>query len=117
MTSPGRHPLHQDADFAMEAAVEFGIPGAVPVGDTVLCDIDSTDLTADPRSGGFMFDSYAVGPCCAESYEASARGYGEEDHIRARCPEGVSFADWVRALRGPDAAITVTPGLPGRRSL
>jgi hypothetical protein len=116
MPAPERHPLHQDADFAMEAAMEFGIPGSVPVGDTVLCDIDDTDLTADPRPGGFLFDSYAVGPCCAERYEASARGYGELDHIRARCPAWMSFADWVRAIRGPDAAITVTPGLPRRQS-
>ena len=42
------HPLHQDADFALEAAMEVGIPGSVPVGDTVLCDNDDTDLTTDP---------------------------------------------------------------------
>jgi hypothetical protein len=83
--------------------------GSVPVGDLVLCDIDSTDLTADARSGGYLFGSYAVGPCCAESHEARVRGYGEQWNIRARCPEGVSFADWVRDLRGADAAFTVTP--------
>ena len=110
---PPLHPLHQDADFALEAAMEFGIPGSVPVGDTVLCDNDDTDLTTDPRSGGFLFGSYAIGPCCAEQYLANIRRYGEEDHVKARCPEGTGFADWVRAIRGPDAAITVTPGLPG----
>jgi hypothetical protein len=86
----------------------FANGGAVPVGDLVLCDIDSTDLTADTRSGGYMFGSYAVGPCCAEGHEARVRGCGEQWNIRARCPEGVSFADWVRAMRGPDAAFTVT---------
>jgi hypothetical protein len=82
--------------------------GAVPVGRLVLCDIDSTDLTDDPRGGGYMFGSYAVGPCCATSHEARVRDGGETWNIRSRCPEGVSFADWVRALRGPDAAFTVT---------
>ena len=86
----------------------------IPIRNTlVLCDIDDTDLSDDTRSGGFMFGSYAVGPCCAERYLESIRGYGEEWNIRARCPEGVSFADWVRDMRGPDAAITITPGLPG----
>jgi hypothetical protein len=93
------HPIHQ--------------PAVIPVGGTVLCDIDDTDLTADLRSGGYLFGSYAVGPCCARAHEARVRGYGEEWNIRDRCPEGVSFADWVRAMRGPDAAIRITPGRPG----
>ena len=92
---------------------DTGIASAIPLGRTVLCDIDDTDLTDDPRSGGYLFGSYAVGPCCAGRHEATVRGYGEEEFILARCPEGVSFADWVRALRGPDAAIKVTPGHPG----
>jgi hypothetical protein len=108
-----RHPLHQAADFAMEAAMEFGIPDSVPVGATVLCDDCDMDYTASPLAGGILFQSKALGPCCAPKWEDSARKYGEERFIRARCPEGVSFADWVRGIRGPDAAITVTPGLPG----
>ena len=103
------HPLHQ----AYYDALNTGGPAEIPVGRVVLCDIDDTDLSDDTRSGGFMFGSYAVGPCCAERYMESIRSYGEEWNIRARCPEGVSFADWVRDMRGPDAAITITPGLPG----
>lgn len=83
---------------------------SIPLGDTVLCDSCALDLTASTRSGGFLFGSYAIGPCCAEKWEKGARGYGELGQIRGRCPEGVSFADWVRNLRGPDAAITITPG-------
>jgi hypothetical protein len=100
MTSPD--------EFRTAVDEAFASGGSVPVGDLVLCDIDDTDLTADARSGGYMFGSYAVGPCCAAAHEARVRGYGEEWNIRARCPEGVPFADWVRGMRGPDAAVTVT---------
>jgi hypothetical protein len=82
--------------------------GSVPVGDLVLCDFCDEDLTTDSRSGGFMFSSMAAGPCCAAEKEKSIRGYREERFITARCPEGVSFADWVRAMRGPNAAFKVT---------
>jgi hypothetical protein len=99
------HPLHQQYADAMDA----GGPAVIPVGQAVLCDIDSTDLTADTRSGGYLFGSYAVGPCCAQQHEATVRGYGEEWNIRGRCPEGTSFADWVRAMRGPSAEIRITP--------
>jgi hypothetical protein len=103
--SESQHPLHR----AQAEALASGRPAEIPVGDVVLCDIDSTDLTADTRSGGYLFDSYAVGPCCAERHLASVRGYGEEGHITARCPEGVSFADWIRQWRGADAAIRISP--------
>lgn len=103
------HPLHQ----AYADALDAGVPVSIPVGRTVLCDLDDTDLTDDPRSGGYMFTSYGVGPCCAERMLVSIRGHGEEHFIRARCPEGMSYADWIRSMRGPDAAITVTSGLPG----
>lgn len=106
--SAEQHPIHK----AYADALEAGGPAVIPVGRTVLCDIDDTDLTDDPRSGGYMFGSYGVGPCCVERHEAMVRGYNEEHFIKARCPEGVSFADWIRSLRGPDAAIRITPGLP-----
>ena len=103
------HPIHQ----AYTDALDAGGPAEIPVGRTVLCDIDDTDPTDDPRCGGYLFGSYGVGPCCAERHEATVQGYGEEWNIRARCPEGVSFADWIRSVRGPDAAIKITPGAPG----
>ena len=98
------HPVH---DAYAEALAAGG--GTVPLGDTVLCDNCSLDLTADPRTGGFLFGTYAIGPCCAGAYRATVEGYGEERYIRGECPAAVSFADWVRALRGPGAAITVMP--------
>lgn len=93
----------------------FGLTevASYPAGDYVECDMGGEVLTADPRSGGFLFGSKAVGPCCAERVEASARHNGELDYIRARCPEGVSFADWVRRLRGPDAAVRIFTGGDG----
>jgi hypothetical protein len=102
------HPIHK----AYADALDEGGPASIPLGQTVLCDACNTDLTSDPRSGGFLFGSYGYGPCCADERLASIRGYSEEHFIRARCPAGVSFADWIRAMRGPDAAITITPGFP-----
>lgn len=84
----------------------------IPIGDLVACDACNEDFTNSDRSGGFLFRSYAYGPCCQEKQLRSIRGYGEEWNIRARCPAGMSFADWVRHLRGPDAAITITGGRP-----
>lgn len=109
MTGP-LHPVHE----AYAKALAEGGPAVIPVGRDVLCDSCDEDLTSDRRSGGFLFSTYAIGPCCAERWETGARKYGEEQFIRARCPEGVSFGDWVRGIRGPDAAITITPGLPRR---
>ncbi len=79
------------------------------LGRRVACDGCDTDLTSDPRSGGLLFGSYAYGPCCADRQLERIRGYGEERYIRARCPEGVAFADWVRdTLRdGADGYITI----------
>ena len=111
MSDSGQHPIHK----AYADALDAGGPAEIPVGRTVLCDIDDTDLTDDPRSGGFMFGSYAVGPCCAERYMETIRGYGEEHFIKAHCPAGMSFGDWVRQLRDEmgSHSIRITPGWPG----
>ena len=42
-----QHPIHK----AYAEALDAGGPVVIPVGETVLCDIDDTDLTADPRGG------------------------------------------------------------------
>lgn len=98
-------------------ALASGEDAVIPLGRNVACDSCDEDLTDDTRSGGYMFGSYAIGPCCVERHEARVRGYGEEWNIRARCPEGTSFADWVRDLRGPEASITITHGVkPGGTS-
>jgi len=98
---------------AYAEALRNGEDAVIPVGSTVLCDACDADLTTDTRSGGYLFGTYAYGPCCADERLVTIRGYGEEHFIRARCPGGVSFADWVRDMRGPDAAITITHGIRG----
>jgi hypothetical protein len=35
------------------------------------------------------------------------KAYPEERHIRAHCPDGQSYADFVRAYRGPNTVIKV----------
>jgi hypothetical protein len=104
------HPIHRAYAAALDRAMDEGTASVIPLGRTVLCDVDDTDLTDSTASGGYMFESKAVGPCCAQRHEEMVRAYGEERFIGERCPAGVSFADWVRGLRGPDAAIRVTPG-------
>jgi hypothetical protein len=77
-----------------------------PMGDYVECDMCGKDFTRDPAPGGFLFGGKGVGPCCADRLEATAKRYGEERYIVAHCPEGVSFADWVRRdLRGGQPAV------------
>lgn len=65
-------------------------------GRIVVCDACNKEWTDSPESGGIMFRSWAVGPCCADRMTHNAVKYDEESNIRARCPEGKSFADWVR---------------------
>lgn len=91
------------------AALEAG-EGVIDVGDNVICDGCNEDMTNDPRSGGFLFGSYGYGPCCGDKRLESIRGYGEESYIRAHCPEGMSYADWIRRLRGPHTQIRVERG-------
>ena len=70
-------------------------------GSVVLCDLCNADHTLSSESGGLLFGSHAVCPACAPKIESAAKEHGEEEYIRARCPEGKSFANWVRAdLRG-----------------
>lgn len=77
----------------------------VPVGEIVVCDFCNADFTASDESGGFVFQSKAVCPRCAPEMLPKIEAYHEDHLIRARCPEGTSFADFVREFRGPNAAI------------
>lgn len=81
------------------AAVDSGTPAVIDLGGLVVCDGCDTDFTDSRASGGFLFGSYAYGPCCEQKQFASIRSYGEEWNIRGRCPQGAAFADWLRALR------------------
>ena len=66
-------------------------------GRRVFCDWCNKEWTDSPESGGvYGLETKAFCPECAPEIEKSAKQYGELDHIYARCPEGKSFADWVR---------------------
>ena len=65
-------------------------------GNCVLCDICNRDFTDSDESGGFLFGSYAIGPCCAEQQLEEIRKYDEEHIIKGYCPADKPFANWVR---------------------
>lgn len=78
------------------------------IGDSVFCDRCGTDYTKSDESGGFLFGSYAYCPKCAEKSLPQIRRCGEEHFIKDRCPEGTSFADWCRRLRGGNNPVVIT---------
>jgi hypothetical protein len=79
------------------------------VGETVVCDVCSEDWTNRTESGGFLFGTYAYCPDCAKKRISGIINGGEARHIRAYCPKGMSFKDWVILLRGGDNTIkTIT---------
>lgn len=98
--------MREDLKALWDKAGETGEPQAL--GRIVVCDVCSVDYTDDPASGGFLFGSYAYCPPCAVKAWPAIEKYAEQHFIKARCPDGQSFADFVRALRGPDAQIRVT---------
>ena len=69
----------------------------------VICDICGDDCTNMNDSGGFIFGSKAYCPKCATEGLPVIKKYKEEHYIRATCPEGVSFPDFVREYRGKGA--------------
>lgn len=107
-----RNPFAEPFAAAVSAATDGGAPAPIPVGRTVICDCCTEDMTDSPRSGGFTFAGFggvwAAGPCCAALEEARMRASGAWSLFKDRCPPGMPFADWVRAMRGPGAVIKVT---------
>lgn len=102
-----RHPLREYQKQAVDA-LEKG-EGIVEVGDQVNCDICNDYFPpSDTRSGGFLFDTYSYCPKCAASSLERIKGYKEDKYIRAWCPEGMSFHDFVMALRGGNNRVVVT---------
>lgn len=79
-------------------------PGqSVDIGRNVVCDFCDADHTDSTVTGGVIFGSKAVCPTCVP------RVQGEPEHIKARCPEGVTFGDFVRTYRGANNTITIRP--------
>ena len=67
-------------------------------GRYVICDICNKDWTESDVSGGFLFGSKGVCPDCAPEMEKSIAKYNEQEYIVARCPEGMSHANWIRGI-------------------
>lgn len=79
----------------------------IPVGDIVVCDFCNEDFTDYAWEGGMIFESKAVCPPCTDRMMPDIIKFHEQRHIKAMCPDGTTFADFVRKYRGPDAAIRI----------
>jgi hypothetical protein len=88
-----------------DEAVRTGEP--VSIGNIVVCDACNRDFTDSEEWGGMIFGGYAYCPACTAKHLPSIRELGEEHFIQATCPSGQSFADFVRAWRGPNPVISV----------
>ncbi len=78
------------------------------IGDTVFCDSCDEDYTNnDSATGGFIFGSKAYCPKCAEEKLPAIKGYDEERHIKARCPAGMSFREFVLKIRDGNNQIKI----------
>ncbi len=83
---------------AWERAVET--PGElIPVGRIVVCDDCGKDYTDLPDTGGVIVQSKAICQLCAVTWLKVIAKHHEEEHIKAICPEGEIFADFVRDYR------------------
>ena len=73
----------------------------INIGSQVICDSCNNDYTRSKLSGGFSFSGYAYCPKCAPRMLETIKKHEEEEFIDSKCPEGKSFADYVREdLRG-----------------
>lgn len=87
-------------------------PGTViDIGRLVACDDCGTDYTDSPASGGFVWHNRATCPTCADRV---LKVLPTQKLVRLlqsglHCAAGVSFADFVRELRGGNNTIKVTP--------
>lgn len=90
-----------------QAEANTGTP--IDIGPIVVCDLCDEDWTTRTDLGGFIFQSKAVCPQCAPKFMASVIKYGEQRYVRAKCPDGQAFADFVRAYRGDNNSIRVGP--------
>jgi predicted amidophosphoribosyltransferase len=67
------------------------------IGDDVVCDFCNADYSDSDECGGFIIGGWAACPQCAFEMSVRAAYYGEK--ADAVCPDGVSFADFVRQSR------------------
>lgn len=70
----------------------------IDIGEQVACDFCNDDYTHKEDAGGVLIGSYAVCPKCALEVSSKVDGH---------CPLGMSFRQWVLALRGGDNTIRI----------
>lgn len=68
----------------------------ISFGDSVMCDSCGTDYSHSESTGGMLFQSKAICPVCFPRWNEEIIRHNEERFIRAICPDGMSFAYWVR---------------------
>lgn len=71
----------------------------IECGKEVICDFCNKDYTNSNETGGALCGSSAVCPECTPRLIAKAKEYNEEHIIGPKCPEYLSFRDWVYTLR------------------
>jgi hypothetical protein len=91
-----RHPLN----------VEEVAPGIqiihIPVEEgKVYCDASCAKehFEDDGIEGGMLFGSKAFCPACTEQTMPTIKEHAEEWNIKARCPKGMTFYNWVIEMR------------------
>jgi hypothetical protein len=70
----------------------------IDVGHVVICDNCGADMTYSSKTGGILTNSGFYCPHCYGETKGS-REDNEEYLIEFRCPEHMSFANWVRTMR------------------
>lgn len=82
----------------------------IDIGDTVLCDLCNADFTDKSDTGGFVFESKAVCPNCTPDFLRSVRDNHELEYVRAICPEGMPFREFILRYRNGNNTISVLAG-------
>lgn len=83
----------------------------VNIGSAVNCDLCNESYPeGDKREGGYLFQSKAACPLCADRFEKTAKEYNELKYITKRAKKGQTFRDFViNDLRGgEDGTIEIT---------
>jgi ssDNA-binding Zn-finger/Zn-ribbon topoisomerase 1 len=75
----------------------FIIDLSADIGDDVICDFCNADYSESDDCGGVLVGSWAACPECALEMSMRASQYGAK--LDAVCPDGTSFADFVRQSR------------------
>ena len=82
------------------------------IGDSVRCDLCNTEFRGRPETGGMLGLSKGICPLCTPKFEADLVKYEETEHIRARCPPGMTFHAWIMELRGGNNTIRTYELIP-----